>query len=251
MKRIGARLLASVVVRSFLIQGSWNYRTMLGSGFAFAILPVLRYLYGDRGRELRRALSRHAEHFNAHPYLASLALGAACRMEAEGRSPEEIRRFKAAVRGPLGSLGDALVWASWRPATILLGMALALAGAPVWLAVGVFLGLYNVLHLVLRIWGFRAGFRFGHQLAGTLRSWALAGRAEQVRRVGVVLLGVTAGLIGVRGVGAAGGEAVPWMLLALAGLVLGERLGQRAWRGAALGTVVVVGGLIIGGVLTG
>ena len=38
----------SVLLRSFTIQGSWNYRTMLGGGFAFAILPVLRRVYSER-----------------------------------------------------------------------------------------------------------------------------------------------------------------------------------------------------------
>ena len=103
---------------------------MLGNGFAFSILTVLRKLHRDNPSGFRETLQRHAEHFNSHPYLADLALGAACRMEEDGRDPEEIRRFKLAVKGPLGSLGDALVWVGWRPATVLATLLLAVAGAP-------------------------------------------------------------------------------------------------------------------------
>ncbi len=119
MKNPGRRAHLSTFFRSFLIQGSWNNRTMIGGGFAFAILPVLRRLHRGDPEAFRDALQRHSEHFNAHPYLADLALGAVCRMEAERRDPEEIRRFKLAVRGPLGSLGDTLIWVGWRPATVL------------------------------------------------------------------------------------------------------------------------------------
>ena len=33
---------ASSFLRQFIIQGSWNYRSMLGSGFAFCMIPLLR-----------------------------------------------------------------------------------------------------------------------------------------------------------------------------------------------------------------
>jgi hypothetical protein len=42
-----ARGVWHVFLRSFAIQGSWNYRTLQGSGFAFALMPVLRYVHGD------------------------------------------------------------------------------------------------------------------------------------------------------------------------------------------------------------
>ena len=36
-----------MLLRSLVIQGVWNYRTMLGTGFAFALLPTLKRVYGD------------------------------------------------------------------------------------------------------------------------------------------------------------------------------------------------------------
>ena len=123
----------SAFLRSFAIQGSWNYRTMIGQGFAFSLLPILRYVYGTDEEALERALERHAHYFNAHPYLAEVALGAVARMELEGRPAETMGRFKDAVRSPLGSIGDRLIWAGALPAAALAAVAVGLVGVPFWL----------------------------------------------------------------------------------------------------------------------
>ncbi len=112
---LGRGALLSTFLRSFVVQGSWNYHTMLGSGFAFALLPGLRRVYAGDREGYEAAVRRHLEHFNAHPYLVGLALGATLRMEEDGVGAETVHRFKVAVRGPLGSLGDQLVWATWLP----------------------------------------------------------------------------------------------------------------------------------------
>lgn len=250
MRGVGRGAPISTFLRSFLIQASWNNRTMLGGGFAFAILPVLRHLFREEPEAFREALQRHAEHFNAHPYLADLALGAVCRMEEDRRSPEEIRRFKLAVKGPLGSLGDALIWVGWRPAIVLASLVLALVGAPPWATVAFFLVVYNLGHLALRAWGFRVGLEWGSQVGDPLRKAALPRKASRLAGVGVFLLG---GLLGL----CLGWSwsAVSWPLFLLAatagvwGIWLGSLLGQRGWRwtywavSAAIGLIFLVGWL--------
>ncbi len=248
MRNPGRRAHVSTFLRSFLIQGSWNNRTMIGGGFAFAILPVLRRLHGGDPESFRETLHRHSEHFNAHPYLADLALGAVCRMEEEERDPEEIRRFKMAVRGPLGSLGDALIWVGWRPATVLATLILALAGAPPGATVCFFLVLYNAGHLLLRAWGFRVGLERGSQVGDSLRAAALPRQADRFAAVGVFLMGGLVGLV--LGRSWAGGSW-PVLLLGVAGgtwgFWLGSLIGQKAWRWAywgisgAIGVVFLVG----------
>lgn len=240
--RIPPRFHLSAFFRSFLIQGSWNNRTMIGGGFAFAILPVLRHLFRGRPEEFQEAIRRHSEHFNAHPYLAGLALGASLRMEEDGRNPEEIRRFKVAVRGPLGGLGDALIWVGWRPATVLASLILAMAGAPPWVTVAFFLLLYNLGHLVIRAWGFRVGLERGSQVGDTLRSVGLSKQAERLARVGVFLLG------GVVGMAIGWSRAIDdWPLLILIlsggfwGFWLGSLVGQRGWRWAYWGICGAIG----------
>jgi PTS system mannose-specific IID component len=230
----------SVFLRSFTIQGSWNYRSMIGGGFAFALLPVLRRLFqGDRHEE---ALARHCEHFNSHPYLVGLALGATARLEADGADPELLRRFKTAIKGPLGALGDGLVWASWLPTTALLGLIGFFVGLPPWACVLLFLVPYNLGHLGLRVWAFRAGLRWGHEVGRVLREAALAPLTERVNRGGALLLGVFTGLLGA--VGFRGGPlGALWVALGAAAFVAGLLGGLRAWHPAALvavGTVVSI-----------
>lgn len=241
MRAVSARALISTFLRSFTIQGSWNYRTMIGGGFAFSMVPVLRYLFPDGSAALRDALSRHAEHFNAHPYMAGLALGAATRLEADGADPEMIRRFKNAIRGPLGGVGDHLVWAAWLPTIALLALVLALLGASPWWTLGLFMILYNGGHVGLRIWGFRTGLKDGRQVAEHLKGAGLSHRADGIRRIGVVLLGAFLGALLTRAVeGAAPAPSVwVWIGLATATFLVGTRMGRVAW-GPTLGLLVGV-----------
>ena len=210
---------------------------MLGNGFAFALLPVLRRVHEDGSFDA--ALERHTEHFNAHPYLVNLALGATARMEAEGRDGDVVRRFKKAVAGPLGGLGDTLVWATLLPATMLVALILAWAGASPWVAVTSFLVLYNVGHLALRIWGFRAGLREGQRVAAELRRVGLGARADELARVGSFLAGVLLGMVLVHDPGLAGPR---WLGAGLgaAAVVAGLAGGHRVWRPAALALVGAV-----------
>jgi PTS system mannose-specific IID component len=222
-----------------MIQGSWNYRTMIGGGFAFTLLPLLRRLRGKRGPELESALARHSEHFNAHPYLVGVAIGAVARLELDGEPPEVVKRFKEAVRGPLGALGDTLVWAGWLPTTLLVALAMAWwVGSPA-LGVVLFLTLYNVGHLSLRAWAFAVGFREGVTVGARLRQASLRERADLIHRGGVVLLGLLCGLLLVSGTGL-GGAGRFWSLLAIAAFVLGLVGGHRVWRPTALVVVSII-----------
>lgn len=241
MTAVPVRARVSTFLRSFTIQGSWNYRTMIGGGFAFSMVPVLRRLFPAGSGALRDAVSRHAEHFNAHPYMAGLALGAATRLEAEGADPETIRRFKNAIRGPLGGVGDHLVWAAWLPTIALLALVLALLGASPWWTLALFLVLYNGGHLGLRIWGFRTGLRDGRRVAEHLKGAGLSRRADGIRRVGAVLLGAFLGGLVIRAMeGAAPAPSVwPWIGLAAATFLVGTRVGRVAW-GPALGLLVAI-----------
>lgn len=231
--------LASVFARSFLVQGSWNHRTMLGSGFAFAMLPALRLLYRGRPQELESSIRRHLEHFNAHPYLACLALGAVLRLEAEGEDPEAVRRFKTAVRGPLGGLGDALVWAAWLPAVSLAALSLFWLGVPGWVAVVTFLVTFNVGHIGLRAWGFMTGLGQGRAVGRSLSAAALGRWTERVRSAGALLLGLFSGAV-LAGEGGLADAGPVWAGLASAAFVGGTLLGHRIWRPAAVAMVAAV-----------
>ncbi len=227
---------------------------MLGSGFGFCFLPVLRELErraaeGGKEEERGAALRRHVEHFNAHPYLSGLALGATARMELDGASPEEVRRFKMAIRGPLGSVGDRLIWAAWLPATLLGAMTLALLGTPWWFAIVTFLVVYNSLHLRLRTWSVRVGLEKGPSVAETLRRANLIGRAERIASIGVLFVGLLVGLLVGRGLAAGISHVIwPWLPVGALLLVASIGRGRELWAWAVAGLLAVVGGVLILGI---
>lgn len=245
MSRLGFRARAAVFLRAFAVQGTWNYRTLIGAGFAFALLPALRVIHrGDEGR-LKEALGRHAEVFNSHPYLAPIALGAVAELEATGEDPRLIERLKAALRGSLGTLGDQVVWVGWRPVCLLLAIVLILAGAPWWLGVGGFLLVYNIGHLALRVWGFRLGLADPLRIGERLRAAPISRAPRVLARAGAFLLGLAlpAVVIGTplwsAGFGAIG-VSWPWMIAAAAAAGLGIRFGARGREAVILALLAVV-----------
>jgi len=229
------------LLRSFLIQGSWNYRTMLGTGFAFALLPGLRLIFHGRPEAFNDAVARHVGHFNAHPYFANVALGAVLRLESDGEAPETVARFKTAVRGPLGGLGDSLVWATWLPALSMVAVSLYWLGVPGWGAAAIFLVIYNSGHVGLRVWGFRAGLAGGRGVAARLSAARFSEWIRRFRSWAVVVMGILLGAL--LGGGGGLGDAGPlWTVLAAAAFLIGLSVGHRVWRPAA---VVVVAAIAI------
>lgn len=249
MSPLSAGVRRALVWRSFLVQGSWNYETLIGTGFAFVLLPALRYVYRRDPAALSAALCRHTELFNSHPFLAGVAAGAVARLEAERADPEMIGRFKTAVRGSLGSLGDQVVWMAWRPACALLGLAVLLLGAPLWLGAAAFLLAYNALHVTLRVWGVRIGLEHGVGVGRVLRQAPLLDAARRAGDVGAFLAGFAA--VAALGAGAGGGgEArgvTPLLWLALVALPLGYWVGLRSRRvGWLVVSVLWIAGLFYG-----
>lgn len=240
MRRIPAGVHVAIVMRSLLVQAAWNYRTMIGCGMAFALLPLRRYLGRAAEGGAPMDLEVHAAHFNAHPYLASAALGSLARMEVEGTPRETVVRFRDAVRGPLGALGDRLVWAAWLPFCSVLSLGVFWAGAPAWAAVLVFLGIYNAGHAFLRVKGYLLGWAEGPRLGMRLRQSGIPGLARRVERLLMVALGLMVGVLAASGVpeGAGTDLHLPGALA----LGAGALLGPRAWKPAA---VVVVGAVAL------
>jgi len=160
--------LGLALLRLFTVQGSWNYERMLGVGMGVAQEPLLRPLRdGPDGAAYRAAVARAAHFFNAHPYLCGLAAGAAARAELEGATPEQVERLRMTLGGPLGSLGDRLVWAGWLPCVSALAVAGVALGLGWWAAVA-FLLVYNAGHVALRWWALRAGWAYGTRVAAAL-----------------------------------------------------------------------------------
>lgn len=226
MSALPRRVALRVLLRSLLVQASWNYETLIGTGFAFTVLPVLRHLYPGDTDAFRSAIARHRRIFNSHPYLATVAAGAVSRLEADGADPAIIERFKSALRGSLGSIGDQLIWSAWRPAAVLLGIALILAGAAWWLGLVVFLMVYNTLHLALRVWGWRIGAQAGIEVSKALRQAPLMTLAQRAADAGAALAGFATVLAAQRATAIALPPAAVVGAVAVA-MVAGAWLGPR------------------------
>ncbi len=208
---------ASMLLRSFAVQGSWNYEILGGNGMGFCVEPALRHLPGGpEGDAYKRALARQCVYFNAHPYLATLAIGALARTELDGSPPERIARFRTALCGPLGSLGDRLVWAAWLPACSLLALLLFGLG---WGALGVavgFLVLYNTGHILLRVWGMSTGWTHGLKLATALSARWLQEGPKYIGRGAALVAGIALPFASHRAIG--GGpilETIPLAVIVL------------------------------------
>lgn len=243
---IRATTKAMVMIRALAVQGSWNYETLTGTGFGFAILPALRDIFED-SEELERAILRHEGPFNSHPYLAPLALGAVIRMEIDGEDPAVIERFKSALRGPLGTLGDQLVWTGVRPVFLLFALTLILAGVTWWVAIAAFLLLYNSVHLGLMAWGFRVGLDEGRRVAERLRHTVISRVHPKLMAAGAFIAGIVIALVVTRGVAAMGKPGWHWTVLAMAAVAAGAAGGRKARRvGVAGAMALAVIGLLVG-----
>ena len=220
---VSRRCRIAVWMRLFAIQGSWNYESLMGTGIGFAIEPALRELpHGLRSPRYRAALARHSRYFNAHPYFAGIAVGALARAELDGVDPTRIERFRTALAGPLGSVGDRLVWASWLPFCSLVALGAYGLGAGPLAVIATFLILYNIGHFALRIWSLQLGFDRGLSVA--------SGLANPMFRQGPAVIGKIAALTA--------GIALP--------LVLHRIIGPGRVLFAGVIGSAVAGGLLIG-----
>lgn len=236
-----AHVWVSIFVRQLAVQASWNYELLLGTGIGFCLEPALRRLPGGReGDAYRAAMARQSAYFNAHPYLTAVAVGSLARAELEHAPPGQIERFRTALCGPLGSVGDRLVWAGWLPFCSLVALAAFGLGAGPGLALLIFLGLYNVGHIGLRVWGLRVGWKHGMRVAAALANPVLRQGPPHIARAAALLAGIALPLALDRIIGPGRALLGGVLLATVAGATLLTRLHGRieGWR-IALGVLAI------------
>jgi len=238
---IPARTRLAMFVRLLAIQGAWNYETLLGNGIGFCVEPALRLLPGGQeGPAYRAALARQSEYFNAHPYMAAVAVGALARAELDGEPPARIERFRTALCGPLGSVGDRLVWAAWLPACSIAALAAFGFGVGTAGVIFVFLAIYNAGHLALRAWGLSAGLDHGMRVASALGGPVLRRGPTHIAQLAALLGGIALPLALDQVIGP--GRALFGIVLgavALGGLVLARLHGRAEGWKIAVGLLVL------------
>jgi fructoselysine and glucoselysine-specific PTS system IID component len=163
--------LRSLFFRSLLLEANFNFETWQNTGFAFAIIPVLKKLYTTK-QTMVVALKRHLQFFNTSPYGSTLILGITAAMEEQNSLDKEfdegsINSVKLGLMGPLAGVFDSLFWGTFKVIAAGVGTSLAIKGnimGPV-----LFLLIFNVPHLLLRykltMVGYSAGTKFLQSLA--------------------------------------------------------------------------------------
>jgi len=162
----------SVWIRSFFLQGSWNYERMQNGGWAFAMIPAIKRLYKTK-EEQSAALKRNLEFFNTHPYVASPILGVTLALEEEranGAPVEDVtlQGVKVGMMGPLAGIGDPVFWFTIRPILGALAASLAISGnilGPIIFFLG-----WNIIRMAFtwytQEFGYKAGSRISEDLSG-------------------------------------------------------------------------------------
>jgi hypothetical protein len=168
--------------------------------------------------------------------------------ERAGVPGDAIVRLRTALSGPLGALGDQLIWAGEVP--VLIGLALA---AVPWLgvwAVVVIVVVHNVFRLWLTAWGLDVGLREGLGVGAALqRSW-LPRAAAQAQSGAAFAVGLAIPIVAWRLLDGAGTRVIAGVL---AGMLVGTALtlsrharervtGLRFGLGLLIVALVIVGG---------
>ena len=182
----------SVWIRSFFLQGSWNYERMQNGGWAFAMIPAIKRLYKTK-EEQSAALKRHLEFFNTHPYVASPILGVTLALEEERANggdvdADAIRNLKTALMGPLAGIGDTVTQSLVKVILLGVGIDMAKNGNP--MGPILFVILFSVYAIGVSRFLFFRGYKLGKESVVKLLSGGMVKRVtESLGVVGMAVLG--------------------------------------------------------------
>ena len=149
------RVAATILWRSFFVQGAWNFRGMQNIGFTHAILPGLKH---SDPANLQKNIEGYLRFFNTQPYMAPTIMGVHLHLIEQGKE-ELVEKLKTSLSGSLAAVGDTFFWATLKPLLALL-LLLTVFVDQLW-GLALALVLYNCVHLWVMAWGFAQGYRLG------------------------------------------------------------------------------------------
>jgi len=215
---------------------------MQSLGFAFALIPVLRRLYPDP-EVFSGRLAAHMEYFNTQPYLASFVLGAVARAEedlaSDRKAAVDVAELKKTLMAPLGALGDSFFWGSLKPFAASAAVAVLLTGA--WWAPLLFLVLYNIVHVGLRLSLVFVGYETEGDVVALLSRYNFTRLARRYKVLSLAIIGCIVGTLSAWGPEFRPSVSASPPFLAAAGLAL--TLGMIALLRAGASPVKIMIGL--------
>ena len=161
---------------------------MQACGWLYSIIQGLKKIHKNK-EDMSKSMMMHMEFFNTHPFLVTFIEGIVIAMEENKENIDTIRGIKIATMGPLGGIGDALIWLTLLPISAGIGSALAINGSIA--GPFVFLLIFNIIHFGLIYGLMHYGYRTGVSALKTLNE-----DTQSISRAASILgLAVVGGLI--------------------------------------------------------
>lgn len=198
-KLIKKRDLIKVLIRSFLIEASWNFERMQNVGFVYALAPVAHKLCFKKEEKVE-FLKRHLKFFNTHPAMAPLILGVVVNMEEKSKingsmNLKDIENIKNSMMGPLAAIGDNIFWEYLRPFSALIGVSIVLLSKGnyrlAFLGPLISLIVYNSFGLFIRYKGIINGYEKGTEVVTYLQKFDFPTLGKKLSLSSALILGTT------------------------------------------------------------
>lgn len=181
----------SVALRHQYLQGSWNYERMQHGGWCYSIIPAIKRLYPKKEDQIK-ALQRHMEFYNTHPYVSAPVMGVTLALEedrANGAPVDDaaIQGVKVGMMGPLAGVGDPVFWFTLRPILGALGASLALSGSlagPL-----LFFVAWNVIRIAFIWYTQEFGYKVGSAITNDLSGGLLGKITQGASILGMFIIG--------------------------------------------------------------
>ncbi len=191
-KKINNTDINKVFIRSTLLQGSWNFERMQALGFCYAMIPIINKLYHNNDTKKKKAVQRHLEFFNTHPYMVAPILGVVIAMEEKKANGSKINKstinsIKIGLMGPLAGIGDPIFWGTIRPIISALGASLSINGSiigPI-----VFFLSFNIIRISTLYYGIHYGYKKGLNIIKELNENLLQKLTEGSSILGLFIMG--------------------------------------------------------------
>lgn len=180
-----------VAWRHQFLQGSWNYERMQNGGWCYSLIPAIKKLYPNKDDQVK-ALKRHLEFYNTHPYVSAPVMGVTLALEEERANgmavtDTAIQGVKVGMMGPLAGVGDPVFWYTVRPILGALGASLALSGSlagPI-----LFFVAWNVIRIAFLWFSQEFGYNAGSNIAKDLSGGLLRKVTEGASILGMFIIG--------------------------------------------------------------
>lgn len=166
----------------FFSSTGWNYEKMMGLGYCYTMMPIMRKVYKNED-ELQERVKSQLQFFNCNAVTANFILGADVAIESKGdTSAETITALKTGLMGPLAGVGDTIFGVTWGTVFFSIAAYMGLKGSPLGCILALIAGFLKPL---LGYWFINIGYNQGSKLVDTV-----GGQIQRVTRV-ATMVGLT------------------------------------------------------------